>query len=113
MITKQTVSKAPEWISTPVTIPGAPTEPQIMYHRDLLKCIEFKFGDPSFADDMLYHGVEIYENIETEGENETGSEGGSEQRRVYGEMNTADIWNRVQVSIHSSVLFPSMGLLTL
>jgi Plavaka transposase len=84
--------QGPRWQSTSITLPDAPDEPQEFYHRDIIECTKFLFGDPSFTGDMLYSAVEQFEFRKDEPvENCEGL------NRIYCEMNSADLWVEEEV----------------
>ena len=93
-IIEKQLPQGPRWRSSSITLPDAPAEPQEFYHRDILECVKFLFRDPSFAEDMLYKATELYEPGEGQGEAPDTFEG---LNRVYGEMNTGDLWVEEEV----------------
>ena len=51
----------PEWKFKTVSLTGHPTrEPMLLFHRDALECVEYLFGNPTFADWIDFRPVQLY-----------------------------------------------------
>lgn len=79
--------QAPEWMSTVITLPDAPLEPQTLQYRDIVECTRFLFSNPTFKGEMVYQPVEVFEDD-------------PRLRRVFHEPNTGKLWNESQVGLH-------------
>lgn len=76
-------------------LPGCPTfqckevsfggETLEFYYRDVMKCIQAIYGDPQFADDLVFAPERHYTSQER-------------ACRIYNDLHTGDWWWKVQVS---------------
>jgi hypothetical protein len=64
------------------------------YHRDIIECIRSIYGDPQFAQDLIFAPARHY----------TGPE---RTCRIYNDMHTGDWWWTVQVCSRFLMTFPT------
>lgn len=81
---ERSMESGPRWRSEVITLPEAPTEPQILFYRDPHECIAYLLGNPTFKGSIGYEALEVFE-----------ADGNT---RVYNEMFTGRLWNETQVS---------------
>jgi hypothetical protein len=72
----------PRFICEEVTVAGCTYE---IYRRDIIECIKALFGDPEFAQHLIFAPERHYTDR-------------SKTVRVYHEMHTGDWWWKTQVS---------------
>ncbi|KIJ24792.1 hypothetical protein M422DRAFT_194268, partial [Sphaerobolus stellatus SS14] len=73
----------PKWHWKEITLLEAPNEPQLLFYRDPIECLQFLAQSPAFDGHQVYAPVKYFSDAE--GTN-----------RVYGEMNTGDAWHYYQ-----------------
>jgi hypothetical protein len=92
--------RGPKWFYRTFNVPHPMKENCFeqaeIYYRDILDVVKALISNPEFNDPdiMSYEPEEVY----------IGEEGASDEEmtREYGEMNTGDWWNRLQVCSSSS-----------
>ena len=70
----------PKWYCKEVTLPEAPNEPQLLFYRNPVECLEFLSQSPAFDGHQDYSPVKHFTEKEC-------------TNRVYGEANMADAWH--------------------
>ena len=75
--------KGPQWYCKEITLPEAPNEPQMLFYRDPIECLQFLAESPTFDGYMTYQPVQYFTDVE-------------HKTQVYGEMNTGDAWHYYQ-----------------
>lgn len=78
------IPSPPKWKSATITLSEIPNEPYSLVYRDIHEVIDYLFGNPTFAGEMDYVPVEIYE--------------ADRKTRVYHEFCTGSLWWEAQVS---------------
>jgi Plavaka transposase len=79
--------KAPQWRSMPINVEGYPTKvPMSLYYQDALECVEYMFGQPSFAGHIDYCPRRLWKSAER-------------LERIYTEWMTGDSAWEMQVDI--------------
>jgi hypothetical protein len=74
----------PEWHAEDIVLPDAPKDKVTLFYRDLQECGDFQFGRPWFTGKMTYGPTLVYAEDDT--------------TRLYEGPETADSWNKRQVS---------------
>jgi hypothetical protein len=55
----------PEWKFKAVSLTGHATkEPTLLFYRDALDCVEYLFGNPTFANRIDFSPARLYRNLE-------------------------------------------------
>ncbi|KAF9507890.1 hypothetical protein BS47DRAFT_1258039, partial [Hydnum rufescens UP504] len=80
---EQAMHCSPQWSSKTIVMEEAPDEPQILFYCNIHECVAQLFGNLTFQDSMWYEAVEVFEPDGV--------------TRVYNEMVTGLLWNKVQV----------------
>jgi hypothetical protein len=95
----QKVDAIPErcgpWYTKRLTFKDRPDEHFTIKYRDPVEAIKGLWGDPAFANDLVYKPAKLFR-----GKRRT------EEERIYSEMWTGSFWNAAQVccTIHDATL---------
>ncbi|KAF9516255.1 hypothetical protein BS47DRAFT_1360443 [Hydnum rufescens UP504] len=73
------------WKTTTIMLEDAPTEPQTLYYQDIIDCVEYLIGNPTFNEFMMYRPIQV---LKANG-----------KTHIYHEMTTGDLWNELQRSL--------------
>jgi hypothetical protein len=74
----------PKWKVHDIELPETPGIAYPLFYRCPVECAKFLLGNPSFKEHFDYAPDEIFDTSKT---------------RVYHEISSGDIWNKLQVSI--------------
>ena len=75
------------WYTKQLSFHDHPNEVFTVHHRDPLEAIKALWGDPAFAEHLVYKPGKLFHGTEQ-----------TEENRIFSEMWTAGFWNAVQVS---------------
>ena len=85
------VDKIPDrcgvWYTKRLSFKDRPDEHFTIRHRDPVKAVKALWGDPSFANNLVYKPAKLFRSSQQ-----------TEEERVFNEMWTASFWNAAQVS---------------
>lgn len=76
------------WVTKRLRFKDSPDEVFTIHHRNPLNAIRGLWGDPAFAEHLVYKPAKMFQNAER-----------STNHRIYEEMWTAALWNGVQVGL--------------
>lgn len=75
-----------KWRTKQLSFRDKPGEHFTVYHRDPVEAIKALWGDPAFAEHLVYKPGKLFHGAEQ-----------TENNRIYSEMWTTGFWNAVQV----------------
>ena len=75
-----------DWYTKALSFRDCPDEHFIVHHRNPVEAIKALWGDPAFAEHLVYKPAKLFRGKET-----------TEQYRMFSEMWTGGFWNAVQV----------------
>jgi hypothetical protein len=75
-----------EWQTKQLSFRDKPDEHFTVYHRNPVEAIKALWGDPAFAEHLVYKPGKLFRGAEQ-----------TEDNRIYSEMWTTGFWNAVQV----------------
>lgn len=88
----QIVDKIPEnrgqWYTKQLSFKDRPNEHFTIRHRNPVEAIKALWGDPYFAEHLVYKPGKLFQGKEL-----------NEEQRIFSEMWTAGFWNAAQVCI--------------
>ncbi|KIJ50674.1 hypothetical protein M422DRAFT_245312 [Sphaerobolus stellatus SS14] len=73
----------PQWFCKEVQLKEAPNEPQVLFYRDPIECLQFLSQSPAFDGHQDYAPIKYFSEVEL-------------RNRVYGEVNSGDAWHYYQ-----------------
>lgn len=87
-----TVDKIPErfgpWVTKRLSFKDSPKEFYLIRHRNPIEAIQGLWGDPAFAEHLVYKPAKIFRNDRR-----------GKKNRIYNEMWTGALWNGIQVDL--------------
>ena len=83
------------WYTKRLSFKDRPNEYFTVRHRDPIEAIKGLWGDPAFAQDLVYKPAKLFRGMKQ-----------TEEERMFSEMWTGGLWNAAQVRTKYAFFFP-------
>ena len=94
----QIPNKCGDWYTKQLSFKDSPDETFIVHHRDPVEAIKALWGDPAFAEHLVYKPAKLFRGNKH-----------TEEHRIFSEMWTGEFWNTAQVCQILIVLYYQYG----